>query len=492
VRQLIVESALVAGAGGAIGVVSAQILLRILVTLAPTQLPRLDEVRVHGSLLGSVIGVTTTAVLFFGVLPALAAARVDVTTLQLGARSGTRTRGHHIRRQWLVASQMALAVVMLAGSGLLTRSLLRLEHLSLGYQTKHLSIGTIAIGARYDTFDKIMSLSEHVMQRIQAIPGVTAATPILVPPFVGPNAWRAPFEPEGQIAADSGAGRWFPMEAAGTEYFRTFGTPIVRGREFRDSDREDAPPVVVVSESIARQFWPGEDPLGKRMRVARAGVARGSTLAATAYAWLTVVGIVPDTRFRALRDTWPMVYLPSRGGWQGSFAVQSIGTVEVADALRAALREMDPTLVVRELRSMDEIVGAQLAEPRFVALLATTFGAVALMLAAIGLYGAIDSGVRERTREIGIRAALGATPAKIREAVLRQTLMLTTTGALVGLMVALMATRLLRSLLFEVSPTDPVTLGLVCVVLVAVSLLAASFPARRATRIDPVRALRAE
>jgi putative ABC transport system permease protein len=495
VRQLFIDGALVAVAGGGAGVACASAILRGVVAVAPPDIPRISSVHLDGSVMGVAIALTTTTVLLLAFLPALAGARLTFpTSLRLGARAGTETRRRRDTRQWLVASQVGLALVMLAGTGLLGRSLLGLEHLSLGYRAEHLSVGSVTFNVDvYDSLDTVTRLSEQVIRRIQEIPGVTAATPMLLKPFTGPNIWRVPFEAEGQVPADSGTAPSWPVEIAASEYFRTLGIPILSGRPFLDTDGKDTPPVVIVNQSVARRFWPGNDPIGKRIRVAHVdcGPCRGPV-----FDWRTVVGVVPDTRLRAFRDTWPLVYLPTRqafSAWQGRFAVRSTTDVSVlAPAIRSAVREIDPTTAVYGVRSMDDVLGGPLAEPRLMALLIAGFGAVALVLAAVGLYGVIASGVRERTHEIGVRMALGATPGRIRDAVLRQTLLITGVGAGVGLLAALLATRLLRALLFGVSPTDPIALGSACVVLLGAALIAAYVPARRATQIDPVRALRAE
>ena len=499
VGQLVVESMVVAAIGGTLGLICARAMLGGLVAVAPQQLPRLDDLRLHGNLLGAALCITAGTALLFGVLPTVAAARVDLAApLRPGPRSGAGTQKRRVAREWLVASQVALALVMLSGAGLLGRSLLTLEHLSLGYQSDHLSIGSIAFnGTKYDSVDKITNLTELVMRRLEAIPGVTAATPTIIPPFFGPNIWRLTFEAEDQISADSGDKPSMPVESAGSDYFRTFGVPILRGRAFAETDQKDAPLVVIVSQSVARKFWPGGEAIGKRLRIARSSCGRDCTAPPNDFQWRTVVAVVPDTRFRSLREAWPMVYFPLKQalapGWQGYFAVRSTPTAAaLTPALRAALLDIDPTLAVFDVRSMDAALERPLAEPRLTTLLVAAFGAAALLLAAVGLYGVIASTVRERTHEIGVRMALGASSARIRDAVLRQTLIVTGAGAVAGLIIALLVTRLLRSLLYGISPADPVTLACVCAVLLVAAGLASYLPARHATKVDPVRALRAE
>ena len=288
------------------------------------------------------------------------------------------------------------------------------------------------------------------------------------------------------------------MEVAGPDYFHTFDIPILRGRGFVDTDREGAPDVVVVSESVARQAWPGEDPIGKRIRVSPPANPSPATRASpyfVQYDWRTVVGVVPDTHFRTLRDAAPMLYVPWRqfDGWQGAFAVRTRGgDASLPAEVRRVVHDVDPTLTVFGVRTIDDLLDTPLAEPRLSALLLSTFGLVALVLAAVGLYGVMATAVREQTREIGIRMALGATPAIVRGSVLRRATIVAGAGAIVGLTITLAATRFLRSLLFHVSPTDPVSLAGASCVLLAVACAAALLPARRATRIDPADALRSE
>ena len=492
-RQLIAESAMLALAGGATGVACAAALLRTLVVFAPGNLPRVDDLTLHGSLVGTALAITVLCTLIFGVLPALAAAKGSpYSPMRRDARTGGETLHHRRVRKLLVGAQVAFAVVLLAGAALLSRSLQQLERLQLGYEADHLSILSVAFDAKKYWPDNMTGWADDAMQRIRAIGGVTAVTPVMMPPFYGPNFWHPPFEIEGQPADSAHPFPSIPVEAAGEDYFHTFETPVVRGRGFNSGDQNNAPRVAIVNQSLARSAWPGIDPIGKRLRFHR---LPESTVADAGFQWITVIGVVPDTRYRSLRETSPMIYLPWRqfGGWQGSFAVRSsvdIGAV-TAD-IRRAFKAVDPTLVVFDVKSLERFLDGPLAGPRLSALLLSAFGLAALMLATIGLYGVMSSVVREQTREIGIRLALGATPKLVRHAVLRQALMVACAGAVVGLGTTLAASRLLKSLLFEVSPTDPLLLALVCGVLMAAAGAAAYIPARRATKVDPAMALRSD
>jgi len=335
---------------------------------------------------------------------------------------------------------------------------------------------------RDDTETKVVRLGDRLVRRIQTVPGVTAATQIVIPPMLGEGVWQTRVQRDGQTDAEAEKNPNIDMEFCGPDYFKVFGVPILRGRAFTESDRPGSPPVTIVSEDVARLLWPGEDPLGKRIRMFFEKNPR------------TVVGIAHDTHLRTLRAASPTIYVPVRQGtWQGSIAIRSTTPLPMLiPSLRAAGTDVDPDLELWNPRTMNEVLADPLAQPRVSALLMSSFGVVALVLAAIGLFGVMTSLVRYQTREFGIRMALGATPGRVRADVMRHAGFVAAIGAGVGLIGALVGSRLLGSLLFEVSPTDPFALGGACVVLLSVAAAAAYLPARRATAIDPARALRAD
>jgi predicted permease len=483
VRQLLTESALLAVGGGLLALVVAETLRRAIAALAPAGLPRVDVVGVAGAPLGAAAGATLNAVLLFGLAPALLAAGDLGSPLRADARAGGERSARRRVRQGLVAAQVALALVMLAGAALLVRSLRRLERIDLGYAPEHLAVLTLA-SPTFLAPGKGEALFEQVMPRLRAIPGVTALSPILLWPFGGTDTFLMKVAAEGRTDVPADAVPSVPWEDAGPEYFRTMGIPLVRGRGFVEADRADAPQVAVVSQSLARRLWPGEDPVGKRLRVP--GV--------TPVQWITVVGLAGDTHYRKLREASEMIYLPWRQSyWQGVFAARTTGDLAaVLPAMRRELRAAAPDLRIWQASSMDDLLGAPLARPRLGALVLSGFGAMALALSALGLYGVMTSAVRERTREIGVRMALGATPARVRREVLAGALAMWSVGAAAGLAGALATSRLLTSLLYEISPLDPLALALALAVLLAVALAAAWLPARHATTVDPARALRAE
>jgi putative ABC transport system permease protein len=488
VEQLLAESMVLAAAGGVLGLLSAYVLLHMLIVLTPAQLPRMDLVSIAGAPVGAGVAVTAVAVLLFGITPALLSARGDpARALRFDGRSGSQSSVRRRARQTLVASQIALALVMVAGAALLTRSLERLERVPLGYEPDHLSFIAISFPAKwyYDQVARVFPLGDRVFSRLRAIAGVTALTPVMVPPFTGANVWRWNFETEGQTPA-AAADRTIPVEVGDADLLRTLKMRLVRGHGLTEADRDGAALVVMVSESVARQLWPGQDAIGKRIRT-DAALPSGSW-------WRTVVGVVSDLHFRAFREASPTVFLPWRQAWwQGWIALRTSDELTaVLPAMRKSLREMDPLVTVSQEQTMDELLSAPLAEPKLSAFLLSGFGCVALALAAMGLYGMMAAAVRQQTREMGIRMVLGATPIQLRNGVLREALGIVAGGGIVGLAAALGTARLLAAMLFQVSPLDPVALCGACAALVAVGIGAAYLPARRAARIDPAKVLRAE
>jgi putative ABC transport system permease protein len=489
-RQLLAESLVIAVGGGVLGLIVAVVALRSLVSVAPPNVPRLDDVQLAGAPVAVAAAASALAVLLFGVVPALVIARGQLApSLRLDARIGSSTARRRLVRQTLVASQMALAMVLLGGAGLLVRSLERLQSQDTGFEREPVSVLWYSWNARKDSSqEKLIALGDRVRRRVRAIPGVTAATQMVAPPMLGNGVWQLPYEADGQTPEEAAANPRVPTDMVGPEFFKTFGVRLLRGRAFTERDDASSALVAIVSESVARRFWPGRDALGQRIRLPGAlGLTGGE-------GWRTVVGVAHDTHFRLLREASPMVFLPSlQGYWQGSIAIRSTTDLQaLLPALRAAGREADPDVELWQPQTMDEILDEPLAQPRLSALLASSFGFAALALAAMGLFGVMGALVRDRMREFGIRMALGAPPGHVRMAVLRQAGLVAGVGAVIGLAAALATSRVVAGLLVGVRPTDPVALGGACLVLLAAAGAAAYLPARRATSIDPVRTLRAD
>ncbi|HEY2854173.1 MAG TPA: ABC transporter permease [Gemmatimonadaceae bacterium] len=505
-RQLLAESVIIACAGGLIGVVLARVLLATVVHLAPTGLPRSDLIVLAGSSLRIGALVTGLTVLMFGVLPSLVALHVNrASPLRSDTRSGTEGRMVRRVRQTLVACQLALAVIVLAGAGLLVRSLVRLTDLNMGYSPNEVTLLSVSLPWRsmtdecrprgtslttadsmrwgrcfnsrnFDTHDRIMTL-------LRTIPSVVAASPVTAPPFLGSSVWMGKIVAEYQTESDAKTNPWFGLDLVGPEYFRMLNVPILEGRGFTDADREEAPRVAIVTSGVAHRLWPNESAIGKRFHDPNQD---------SPDSLVTIVGVVPDIHFREYRNATSTVFKPFRQVYaQGYFLVRTRGwSASGLAAMRRAVHDAGTVFVSAE--PMNDLIAPQLIPARFDALLLSLFGAAAVLLAAIGLYGVVSAAVNQQTREIGVRMALGATAGTVRWMVLGRALAVSSFGVAIGLGGAVAGSRLLESLLFEVSPFDPMTLLGVTLLLLAIALFAAYLPARRATKIDPVRALRAE
>ena len=507
VRQLLTESVLLALVGGALGVTFARVLLDALVRLAPSGLPRADLITLAGTPMLTSALVTGVTVILFGVVPSVAAARVDLSSpLRSDARSGTEGRRLRRVRQMLVVSQIALAVVVLAGAGLLVRSLERLASLDMGYATDHLTMLNFSLPWRQYAVDcrpkgsSVLAATdsamwsrcaattnfaahERVMTGVRAVPGVVSVSPEAVPPFLGSNVWMGRFGAQQQSDAEARANPWFGFDAVGPDYFGTIGVAIIDGRPFTDADREDAPRVAVITESVARRLWPHESAVGKRLREGEDH---------TPDSLITVVGVARDFHYREHRVSTSTIFRPYRQVLaQGYLVVRTRGAAN-ANAFSRAVESAGGGATFIRAQSMDDLISPQLATPRFDAMLLSIFALAAVVLAAVGLYGVMASAVNQQTRELGVRMALGATSSGLRNMVMRQAMTVAGIGTAVGLAGAVAGSRLLTSMLFETTPSDPATLGGVVVLLLLIAVGAAYLPARRATMIDPARALRAD
>ncbi|HEX4469363.1 MAG TPA: ADOP family duplicated permease, partial [Gemmatimonadaceae bacterium] len=487
-RLFLIESALLAAVGGTLGCLLAIGLIQIVSAVAPPQLPRVDAVRIGSTPLAATAGIIILATMAFGLMPSIIGSRVrSYALLRADTRAGVEGRSKRRVRRWLVASQMALALVMLTGAGLLVRTLTRLQSLDLGYQPEHLSILSFT-GPQSDlpTNERIFSVGKQVVQSIEAVPGVLAATPLESEPFKGQSFFIMKLAAADQPATERERAPFVPWEFVGPDYFRTFGITIRKGRGLLPSDSKTAEKVVVINETLAHRFWPGQDAIGKR-------VIEGSRDTDNTY---TVVGVASDTHFREFKNTGPIAYFDwdqVEPFWNGFIAVRtSAPLATMMPALRGAMREADPNLVLFDEKTMDELLDAPLAQPRLSALLLTGFSLVALLLSGIGLYGVMSSAVRQQTRDIGVRVALGATPGDVYRLVLREAAWIVGVGAVVGLVGSVLGGRVLAAQLFEVSPLDPLSLAGAAALLLAIGMGAAMIPARRATQVDPAIALRSD
>jgi putative ABC transport system permease protein len=485
VRQMLTETMLIGMSGGAIGLVLAIWGVDALMALAPEGLPRAGEVRADEMTLAFTLAISLGTAALFGLAPAIHASRTDVQqTMHAGSVRTSEARPHRRVQHALVVSELTLAQVLLAGAGLLIASFVNVQNVDLGFAPDRLLAVEIAMPpGKYADPARKLAFNRSVLERLESLPGVKSAAATLTVPLRGAinrgiRIGDRPEPPPGQQPNVD-----FMIVSAG--YFRTLGIPIVAGRAFTDHDTLDAPRVAIVSQAMARRYWPGENAIGKTV-----GFGRNTRV--------EIVGIVGDVRQRdPERAAEPLLYIPYQQDaepWNFiAFALRTdVDPAALGAAARDAVFAVDPQQPVSRIRTLDEIADAALAPRRFNTILLGIFSALALVLAAIGTYGVMAYAVTRRTREIGVRMALGARPADVLRMVLSQGAGLVALAAGLGIAGAIATNRLLATQLFEVSPTDPATLGAGAATLVAFALLACYVPARRATRVEPLVALRDE
>jgi putative ABC transport system permease protein len=486
-RQLLTESAILGLLGGVTGVFLAWWSMSALSSLLPAGLTQLRSIRVDGSVLGFAFVLSLAASVFFGLAPVLQTNQSDPqANLREGSRGGD-ARGSQRARSILAAAEVAVAMVLLVGAGLLMRSFARLLSVSPGFETENMVKAEISLPRfQYSRPEQWTAFSNELMTRLQAKPGLQNSA-IAVPLPIMDNSVNLPFAIAGNPPQQQGATDTANYVAGSPGYFRVMGIPLIRGRLFSEDDSASTPPVALISEALARRYFRGENPLGRQLIFGfppHGDVAR------------EIVGVVADIHDVSIASNpGPMMYVPFAQVpfWGGEVVVRSsLSAAEIAAAIRTETHNIDKDLPVTDIESFPEAMHASLAEPRFRTVLLGLFSAMALMLAAIGIFGVISFSVSRRTREIGVRMALGATPASIRHLVLGESAKLVLFGLAAGIPAALILTHFLSALLFGVTPTDPLTFIGVGLLLMLVALAAAYLPARRAIGIDPIVALRCE
>jgi len=485
VSQLLVESLLLGLAGGLLGVGVAIAGVRFLVT-SPVPVPRLQDVTVNAPVLVFAFSLSVGCALVFGLLPALRAAKLD---LQQTLRDGGRETSGAVRersRAVLVVGELCLTQVLLIGAGLLIRSAILLSSVQPGFATNNLLVANILLpSARYPAAPEREAGFQRVEEAIAAIPGVQSVGRTMIAPIHG-GGWDCNVFREGKDKNDPSAVD-ANVRTADPSYFATLGTPIVRGRAFTSADRADGPLVAIVSQALARRLFGTADPVGQRI-----ANCIGSN---TTPAWHEIVGVSGDMHASGLdQDAPPELYYPTSQfvNQTNSFVVRgAVPVTTLLPSIRRATAGVDPLVALSAVSTMDDAIGRTLALPRFTMWLLALLGATGLILALVGVYGVISYVVTQRTREVGIRIALGAANTEIQWMLVRQGLILGIIGTVIGTAVSLAATRYLGGLMFGVTSHDPLTFGIVAVLLVLVAICASWVPARRATRIDPLVALRA-
>lgn len=482
VAQMLAESLVLGTAGGLIGLLVGVWLKAGLLRMLPAGMPRADGIRLDATVTLATISAALVTSLLFGILPALQASRVDTAAAlkESGERGSGRARGRTI----LVTAEIALTLVLLASAGLLVNSLLRLQRVDSGMQLEHVMIGSLNLPqTRYRSGASQTELYRKLLDALRVRPEVRAAGVGFPGPLRASNA-SGHFFIEGRSHQAGSDQPYTHVAAVSGGYLGAIGVGLVEGRSFTDADHADAPPVAIASASLARRYWPGEDPVGRRLRFEDNPEEP----------WITIVGVASDARQLGLHEAPPpLLYLPYQQ-FPLPFTVVAVRSTrpDIVSVMRAQLASIDPDLPFARLATLQSIVERSVDQPRFRTRVLALFSGLALVLAAVGVYGVISYSVAQRAREIGIRTALGARPRQVLSSVMREGAIMAAAGVGLGLVGSFATSRLIARFLFGINATDPLTLASVAAVLFAVALLASYLPARRALQVDPLTALRTQ
>jgi len=487
-RQLLTESVLLGLLGGLLGLLFAVIGAETLIAFVTTNIPKLKDFTFDATVLLFTLLIALVTSLFFGLAPAIDASKPNLNeALKEGGRSSSGSASRQRLRDFLVITEVALAVILVTASGLMFRSFLRLQGVNPGFNPKNLITLEVELpDAKYHAAQQQQNFQQQLLQRLTTIPGVQSAAAVDNVPF-GVNAFNTSFMIEGRpVPAVTERPRAF-YRVISPNYFRTMGIPFRRGNEFTDRDSAEMPGVAIINETAARKYWPGEDPIGRKIKRGRPESKNP---------WVTIVGIAGSASQLSLREeSQPEIYVPFLQNTTPNFSLvvrTASDPKTITGAIRKEVWATDKDLPVSNMKLMDELISNSTAQPRFYVILLTVFAALALILAAVGVYGVMAYSVTLRTRDIGIRMAVGAQPMDIFKHVIGHALMLASIGLVIGLVLAGTSTLVMKSLLFGISTADPLTLIATALILLAVALLASYLPARKATKVDPMVALRYE
>jgi predicted permease len=485
VRQAVTESLVLASIGGIAGIVIGAVGVRALVALAPADLPRLYDVRMSGAVLAFTLAATVITGLLFGVIPAVNAGSANPGERLRGSRGAT-DRFSGVVRRGLVVAEVALAVVLMAGAGLLLRSFVHLLDVKPGFTVQGVTTFGIALPPKYEKPEQQRLFTSTLLEQIEKIPGVSAAGTSFALPLTG-ESFGFTFDISGRVTDPKNEPR-AQARIADPGYFAAMGIPLLRGRMFDERDRAGAAQTLVISAELAHRYFPNEDPIGKTLTTGWGDQAlrfKGE-----------VIGVVGDVRQFGLNEPAAAhMYMTSAQWPLNEYNVvvrSSTQSEQLITAIQQVIRRLDQNVPMIAPRPFSRIVGESIGQPRFVLTLLSIFAIVALLLAAVGLYGLIAYGVHTRRREIGIRLALGATHGRVATMVLGEGVRLVAVGAAIGIAGALMLTSLLKALLFEVSARDPMTIAAAPMILMGVAIIACVVPARHAAALDPVETMRTD
>jgi putative ABC transport system permease protein len=477
------ESVLLALLGGVVGLLLAYWGMESLLALAPEDLPRAKDVTLDARVLGFTLLVTLMTGVIFGLAPALQASNPNLNETLKEAGRGT-TAGRHRVRNSLVIVEVALALMLLVSSGLMIRSFIRLQQVNPGFNPNNALAVNIALpGRKYQNSDQSLAFFERLIERTSALPGVVAVGATQSLPIQ--DDYLLGFNIQGRPPVPPGEGKSTNYYAVTPNYFKAMGIPLLRGRLFTEQDNKTARPVAIINETMATQYFPDEDPIGKAIHVTQ-GPEK----------FREIVGIVGDVKQYGLARPSPLqTYEPyPQMPFSGvTLVVRSEGNAAtLSGAIRSEVQAIDKEQPVSRIRTLDQILSGSVQQQRFLMLLLGVFAAVAMILAAVGLYGVMNYAVTQRTHEIGIRMALGAGAASVLRLIVGHGMMLALIGVAIGLAGAFAVTRLMATMLFSISTTDPLTFAGISVLLTGVALVACLAPARRAIKVDPMQALRHE
>jgi putative ABC transport system permease protein len=486
IRQFLTESILLALSGGAVGMILAMWGVELLVRLSPANIPRLDEVRLNWQVLLFTLAVSLLTGIIFGLIPALHATNPNLTeALKEGGRSSTEgVRGARLRNA-LVVGEIAIALVLLVGAGLMIKSFMRLQGVDPGFKPERILAVDVALpSAKYKEEAQEVAFWNELLGRVQRLPGVERTSAVVTLPFTGGSIIS--FLVEGRPEPPPNTVQDAEYRVVTPGYFDTMSIPLVRGNAFTDEHTSNSPAVAIINETMARRYFAGEDPIGKRINL---GDPQKSP-------WRTIIGVVRDIRQQGLdKEPYPQMYSP-----YAQFPTRAMTLIvrtsaspsSLVPSIRGELSAMDKDQPLYNARTVEQVMSESIAKERFNMLLIAIFAVLGLVLASVGIYGVMSYTVAQRTHEIGVRMALGASTQDVLKMVVRQGMMLALFGTALGLVASFLLTRLMSSLLFNVSATDPLTYVLISLLLIAVALLACLIPALRATRVDPMVALRYE
>ncbi len=497
IRQLLTEAMVLALAGGLLGIGVAFLGVRLMQPWVSENVPSIlaGRIGLEPGVLLFTLGVTTVAGLVFGIVPALRTSRTDLShQLKEGGRD-TGDRGRQRLRSLLVAAEVGLSLVLLIGAGLMMKSLHKLQSVDKGFQADSVVTARVPLPAvTFDEKEKVWAFYERFLERVGTLPGVQSASIANFVPLGG-NSWERGIWPEG-VPIDRETGESVLFHMISKDHFDTYGIALIKGRGFRQSDRDGGDLVAIVDHTMAERFWPDEDPIGKRVTL-ESEDHDDDEATDEIRIWRTVVGVARSVRHYELENpSRVQVYIPvtqSGTSWSRSMsvAVKTEGDpTRLTESIRRELQAIDPDIPLDRVETMDNYVDSAMSSTKVVSGLLMIFSCLALALAAIGVFGVMSFSVMQRVREIGIHMALGARGVDVLKMVVRQGLLITLSGVVAGLLAAFGLTRLMTSLLYQVEPVDPVTYAMLSMVLLGVSMLAAYIPARSATRVDPMIVLR--